>query len=102
MEKKTYKVVSILPAQNGTSERGEWCSQEIVIESTEQVQYPDSFLLRLTGKNVEQLTGIKVGDVVEALWSSNVRSFQRKDGSGTTYMQENRCWKISMADNQPF
>lgn len=102
MEKKTYRVVSILPKQSGTSERGVWSSQEIIIEVTEQVQYPDRFLLRLTGDNVEQLQGIKEGDIVEALWSSNVRSFPRKDGSGNSYIQENRCWKIVKAAEQPF
>lgn len=101
MEKKTYKVISILQKQSGRSERGEWCSQEIIIESTEQVQYPDRFLLRLSGSNVDLLQGIKEGDIVEALWSSSVRSFQRKDGSGNSYTQENRCWKIIKRD-QPF
>ena len=99
---KTFKVVKLLPLQSGTSERGDWRSQDVVIESTEQVQYPDRFLLHLSGGAVDQLQGISEGDIVEAMWSSNVRSFTRKDGSGETYMQEHRCWKITKADNQPF
>ncbi|MBQ0021550.1 MAG: DUF3127 domain-containing protein, partial [Bacteroidales bacterium] len=115
------------PLQSGTSERGDWRSQDVLIESmeqreqsqarlnfaesrqrktvgqsTEQVQYPDRFLLHLSGSAVDQLQGISEGDIVEAMWSSNVRSFTRKDGSGETYMQEHRCWKITKIDNQPF
>lgn len=94
MEKRTYKVLALLPMQSGTSERGEWKSQEVIVESTEQVQYPESFILRLSGDKVDQLKDIRVGDVVEAFWASNVRKYTRKDGQGDAYTQENRCWKI--------
>lgn len=91
---KQYKVITILPMQSGTSERGNWRSQELIIESTEQVQYPERFLLHLSGTAVDQMNGIKEGDIVEALWAGNVRSFTRKDGT-VAYMQENRCWKLT-------
>ena len=98
---KTFKLVKLLPLQSGTSERGDWRSQDVVIESTEQVQYPDRFLLHLSGNAVDQLASLHEGDVVEALWASNVRTFNRKDGT-TAYVQEHRCWKIQPAeDNSP-
>ncbi|MBQ0020136.1 MAG: DUF3127 domain-containing protein, partial [Bacteroidales bacterium] len=33
---KTFKVVKLLPLQSGTSERGDWRSQDVLIESMEQ------------------------------------------------------------------
>lgn len=96
-----FKVEKLLPLQSGTGERGDWRSQEVVIVSTEQVQYPDRYLLRLSGTSVDQLDCISEGDAVEAQWASNVRMFCRKDGT-LAYVQENRCWRITKIDNQAF
>lgn len=99
----TYKVKALLPLQQGTSERGQWCSRDVIVESTEQVQYPDTFLLHFSGSAVDQLSGISEGDVVEAMWASSVRQFTRKDGN-TAYVQEHRCWRINVVQspNRPF
>ena len=93
MEEKTYKVIEVLEMQTGTSERGEWKSQEVIVEECAEVQYPDRWLLRLSGSGVDQLAQIKVGDVVKAQWASSVREWRTKDGK-VMHSQEHRCWKI--------
>lgn len=93
MEEKTYKVIEVLQMQTGTTERGEWKSQEIIVEENAQVQYPDRWLLRFSGSGVDQLAQIKAGDVVTAQWASSVRHFTTREGR-EVYQQEHRCWKI--------
>ena len=41
MEQRKFKVIEILALQSGTSERGEWKSQEVILEEVQNVQYPD-------------------------------------------------------------
>ena len=54
-----YKIKEILPLQQGTSERGDWQSQEVIVEENANVQYPNQLLLRLRGDKTGQLTGLK-------------------------------------------
>lgn len=92
------KVIKLLPLQQGVSERGEWKSQEVVVEATDQnVQYPDRFLLHLSGSAVEQLAGIGEGMLVEAQWSYSVRKYITKAGV-EMHQQELRCWKINATE----
>ena len=98
MTERTFKVTDMLPVQQGESERGPWRSQDIIVESTENVQYPDRLLLRFSGNGVEMLAGVKVGMVVRAWWSANVRVFKTRDGRDC-HVQELRCWKIEPVTN---
>lgn len=93
MEQKTYKVIEILPLQQGVSQRGEWQSQEIVIEELQNVQYPDRYLLRFGGSKVEMLAGINAGDIVTASWTASVRSYDTRDGR-KAYAQVLNGWKM--------
>ncbi len=56
MEQRKFKVIEILALQSGTSERGEWKSQEVILEEVQNVQYPDPSgkmtSLRLRGRQV--------------------------------------------------
>ena len=54
-----YKIKEILPLQQGTSERGDWQSQEVIVEENMNVQYPNQLLLRFRGEKVSQLNGLK-------------------------------------------
>ena len=93
-----YTVKKVLPMQSGVSDRGEWKSQDIVVEElTPDVQYPNQYLLRLSGNNVNMLNGIAEGSKVEAMWYSRVREYKTKDGR-TMLAQEHRCWKVERAD----
>lgn len=83
----------ILALQQGVSERGNWQSQEVIIEALENVQYPDRVLLTLRGDKVKMLEGIKVGDTVTAQWASSVREWKTREGK-VAYSQVNNCWKL--------
>ena len=43
----TGKIIEVLPLKNGTSPKGEWQSQQYVLETIEQ--YPHKFLFEVFG-----------------------------------------------------
>ena len=88
-----YKIKEILPLQQGTSERGDWQSQEVIVEENANVQYPNQLLLRLRGDKTGQLTGLQAGDVVDVMYASTVRAYTTKDGR-KVYNTEINCWSI--------
>ena len=90
---ETLKVIKVLQMQQGTSERGPWKSQDIVVEAQQNVQYPDRYVLHFSGQAVDQLAGIREGMVVTAQWAASVREWKTKDGR-VMYSQEMKCWKI--------
>ena len=92
-----YKIKEILPLQQGTSERGDWQSQEVIVEENANVQYPNQLLLRLRGDKTAQLTGLKAGDVVDVMYASSVRSYTTKDGR-KVYNTEINCWSIKKVE----
>ena len=93
MEQRKFKVIEILALQSGTSERGEWKSQEVILEEMQNVQYPDRYLIRFSGEKVEMLTDIKQDDIVSASWTASVRSYNTKDGR-KMWAQSLNGWKI--------
>ena len=93
MEQRKFKVIEILALQSGTSERGEWKSQEVILEEVQNVQYPDRYLIRFSGEKVEMLADIRQGDIVTASWTASVRSFNTHDGK-TAYAQSLNGWRI--------
>lgn len=97
---ETLKVIKVLPMQQGTTERGQWRSQEIVVEAQQNVQYPDRYLLHFSGAGVDMLSDIREGMQVTALWSANVREWKTKEGR-LVCSQEMRCWKIEKVPCQP-
>ena len=94
-----YKIKEILPLQQGTSERGDWQSQEVIVEENANVQYPNQLLLRLGGDKTAQLTGLKAGDVVDVMYASTVRSYTTKDGR-KVYNTEINCWSIRKVEQE--
>ena len=46
MNEKIFRVIEILPMQEGVSQRGAWKSQQIVVEEKVALPHPDRFLLR--------------------------------------------------------
>ena len=93
MEQRRFKVVEILALQSGTSERGEWRSQQVILEELQNVQFPDRYLVRFSGEKVAMLDGIRKDDVVTASWTASVRSFNTHDGK-TAYAQSLNGWRI--------
>ena len=83
--KRTYKIVKLLALRQGTSERTgqEWKSREVVLESTDEVMYPDLIVATLRCDWAEN-PDFREGDIVEAglsffahekdgRWFNNVR-----------------------------
>lgn len=93
MTEQTFKVIEILELQSGVSERGEWKSQEVVLEAEQNVMYPDRYLVTLRGDRTEQLREISVGDRVTAVWTASVRDWMTRDGR-KAHSQVLTCWKI--------
>ena len=93
MEQRKFKVIEILALQSGTSERGEWKSQEVILEEVQNVQYPDRYLVRFSGEKVAMLADLKKDDIVTASWTASVRSFNTRDGR-KAYAQSLNGWKI--------
>ena len=91
-----YTVIQKQQLQQGTTERGAWRSQDIIVEAQQNVQYPDRYLLHFSGSSVDKLAGIEEGMTVTAQWSANVRNYKTKTGS-EVFVQELRCWKIERA-----
>ena len=98
MEK--LKVIKVLPMQQGTSERGQWRNQDIVVEAQQNVQFPDRYVLHFGGASVDMLSDIREGMLVTAVWSASVREWKTKDGR-KVYSQELRCWKLEKVSSQP-
>ena len=92
-----YKIKEILPLQQGTSERGNWQSQEVIVEENANVQYPNQLLLRFRGDKIQQLIGLKAGDVVEVMYASTVRAYNTKDGR-KIYNTEINCWSVKKVE----
>ena len=93
MEQRKFKVIEILALQSGTSERGEWKSQEVILEEVQNVQYPDRYLIRFSGEKVAMLADIRQDDIVTVSWTASVRSFNTNDGK-TAYAQSLNGWRI--------
>lgn len=98
MEQRKFKVIELLAFQNGVSEHGEWKSQEVILEELQDVQYPDRYLIRFSGSKVEQLEGIKEGDIVTAKWTASVRSYNTKDGR-KMWSQSLNGWQVSKVES---
>ena len=92
-----YKIKEILPIQSGTTERGTWQSQEVIVEENANVQYPNQLLLRFRGDKIQQLNGLKAGDVVEVMYASSVRAYTTKDGR-KVYNTEINCWSVKKVE----
>ena len=93
--KLIYKITEVLPLESGVSQNGnEWKSREFVVEEQANVQYPNQFVMRLSGEKVKLLEDFAVGSIVVLGYNSRVRSFQSKAGK-TMHVQENNCWRIS-------
>lgn len=72
MEFKKARVEKVMPVETGTSERGEWTSQSIVVSEDLPMPYPDRVRVDFKGDKLAQLEGIKEGDTVHIIWTAGV------------------------------
>lgn len=83
----TGKIIEVLPAKSGTSQKGEWTTQQYVLETIEQ--YPKKFLFEIWGTEKIQSFAIQAGDEVTVHFDTDVREY-----NGNHY-GSNRAWKVT-------
>jgi hypothetical protein len=96
----TGKIITVLPIQTGTSSRGEWKKQEIIIETSEQ--YPKKMCIVLWGDKINssqlvQGAQLKVSFDMESRevngrWFTNLtaRNVELESGDSTTITVNNQ------------
>lgn len=80
------KIIQVLPLKSGTSQRGEWQSQQYVLETQEQ--YPHKFLFEVYGADKINAFALQVGDVVQVSYHPDARPYKE------TWYGSNHAWKV--------
>lgn len=91
------KVIVALPARSGVSQRGEWKSQEFVIEYQEG-QYPRRLCFNVFGEERLQRFNIQVGQYVSVSFDIDAREWNGR------WFTDIRAYDVRLADpnaNQP-
>lgn len=83
------KITAILPAQSGTSARGEWARQDFVIEYMDG-SFPTSVCFSAWGRDkVQELSAHKVGDTVKVSFNIRGREYNGR------WFNDLRIWRIT-------
>lgn len=80
------KIIEVLPLKSGTSQKGEWASQQYVLETPEQ--YPQRFLFEVFGNDKINSFAIQKEEVVTVSFNTDAREY-----NGSWY-GANRAWKV--------
>lgn len=92
----TGLLIQKLPVQSGTSQKGDWQSQDIIIETVET--YPKKIALNFYGDKIKEIDGLNIHDSITV--TGNVES---REYNGKWYTKVS-AWKIVVnkkADPQP-
>ena len=92
----TGLLIQKLPVQSGTSQKGEWQSQDIIIETVET--YPKKIALNFYGDKIKEIEELNIHDSVTV--TGNVES---REYNGKWYTKVS-AWKVVVnkkADPQP-
>ncbi len=81
------KIVVVIPAKSGTSEKGDWQSQQYVLETQEE--YPKKLLFEVFGENKIKEFDIKLNEELTVSFDPKV---DEKDGR---YFGKNRAFAVS-------
>lgn len=85
-------LMKILPAQRGTSARGEWVKQEFLVEYQDG-RFPVTAVFSVWGQDkVDELASFSVGDLVSVAFKVSSREYAGK------YYTDLRAWKIGRAN----
>ena len=87
------KIIEVLPLRKGTSQKGEWASQQYVLETSEQ--YPQRFLFEVFGLDKSNTCSLQKED--EVIVSFNVDAHEY---NGNWY-GANRAWKVIKKIDSP-
>ena len=82
----TGKVKVVLPEVSGASAKGEWKSQQYVVETDEQ--YPKRLLFEVFGADKIQQFDIKEGETITVSFDPTAREHDGK------WYGSNRAWNI--------
>ena len=92
----TGLLIQKLPVQSGTSQKGDWQSQDIIIETVET--YPKKIAINFYGDKIKEVEKLNINDDVTV--TANVES---REYNGKWYTKVN-AWKVAVnkkADPQP-
>ena len=82
----TGKVIVVLPVKSGTSQKGEWKSQQYVLETEEQ--YPKRLLVDVFGDDKINQFAIKEGEKVTVHFDPYANEHDGK------WFGSNRVWNV--------
>jgi hypothetical protein len=85
----TGKLVQVLPLQSGTSTKGEWKRQSIIIETEEQ--YPRKVCIVLWTEQIANIANIAPGELITASINIESREFEGR------WYTDVRAWRIQRA-----
>ena len=92
----TGLLIQKLPVQSGTSQKGEWKSQDIIIETVET--YPKKIAINFYGDKINEIEKLNINDDITV--TANVES---REYNGKWYTKVS-AWKVTVnkkADPQP-
>ena len=84
------KIIAVLPAKSGTTARGEWKSQQYVLETEEQ--YPKRLLFDVFGEDKIKQFDIKENDHLKVSFDPRA---EQKDGP---WYGNSRAWNVEHTD----
>ena len=88
----TGKVIAILPQRTGTSARGEWASQQFVIETQEQ--YPKHLCFEVFGADRIAQFNIQGGEFITVQFDIDAREYQSK------WYNSIKAWNVTRQGQQ--
>lgn len=87
----TGKIIEVLPLKSGTSSKGEWQSQQYVLETIEQ--YPHKFLFEVFGADKISSFAIQIGEQVTISYNTDARLYN------DSWYGSNHAWKVVRASS---
>lgn len=87
------KIIEILPALSGVGQKGEWTSQDYVLETNEN--YPRNVCFSVFGKEKISQYDIQIGDVVNVSFNIESRKFKER------WYTAIKAWKVAKMGSTP-
>lgn len=84
----TAKLIQLLPLQTGTSAKGQWKKQDIIVET--DGQYPKKVCISIWGDKANENL-LQVGNILKLEFDAESREFNGK------WYTDLKAWKVEMA-----
>lgn len=89
----TGKIIVVLPQRSGTSAKGEWASQQYVLETLDQ--YPKKFLFEVFGADKITNFAIQAGEELTISFTPDAREYNGN------WFASNHAWKVERKSAEP-